>query len=666
MNNPADTEPTYVMELSLNVLEHLGINLYSNVPSVLSEVVANAWDADSKEVKININDNPYRIVIQDDGIGMTREEVNLRFLTVGYRKRDQESGLTTGGRRPMGRKGIGKLSLFSIADIITVETVRDGDKSAFRMNLHDIRDAIKGETSGERKGSYKPQPIDPSPIDWPHGTRITLEGVRKRYTIRTPSALRKRLARRFSIIGEDFEVFVEDEKVTSADRGYYDKIQYLWTYGKQQAVEDMCTGIEEPMKHVVDRTQVVTEGDFTISGWLATVSESRYIKDEDGDNLNRIAIFFRGKMAQEDILVDFTEYGVYASYLIGEIHAEDLDRDDQPDAATSSRQKIVEDDERYVKLREILHKELKYIQNRWTELRNEQGAKQALEIPAVNQWMNGLPKDLKQKARGWLGKLNRMKTDNPQDQKKMIKHAVLAFEFYRMNQNIEKLDRITDESVEEVLKLFSELDNLEYNLYGQIVQQRIAVIRTLQDKVDSNALEKTIQEYIFDHLWLIDPSWERADASAYMETEVQKLFEKINADLSKEEKKARIDIKYRKTAGEHIIVELKRPERATSVYELAKQVSKYRNGMIKLIREIEGRQEPIQIVCLLGKQPREYSNEDGPKIVKETLDPLNARIVLYKNLLNDAYKAYSDYLKERKTIDRLAEVIKEIEDYATE
>ncbi len=32
----------YSMSLSLNVLNHLGINLYSNVPAVLSEVVANA------------------------------------------------------------------------------------------------------------------------------------------------------------------------------------------------------------------------------------------------------------------------------------------------------------------------------------------------------------------------------------------------------------------------------------------------------------------------------------------------------------------------------------------------------------------------------------------------------------------------------------------------
>jgi hypothetical protein len=40
------------MRLSLNVLNHLGLNLYSNVPAVLSEAVANAWDAEAHDVEI--------------------------------------------------------------------------------------------------------------------------------------------------------------------------------------------------------------------------------------------------------------------------------------------------------------------------------------------------------------------------------------------------------------------------------------------------------------------------------------------------------------------------------------------------------------------------------------------------------------------------------------
>ncbi|WP_181440300.1 ATP-binding protein [Curtobacterium sp. MCLR17_042] len=59
------------MTISLNVLNHLGINLYSNVPAVLSEVVANAWDADATRVDIDVAGGT--VTITDDGHGMTRE-----------------------------------------------------------------------------------------------------------------------------------------------------------------------------------------------------------------------------------------------------------------------------------------------------------------------------------------------------------------------------------------------------------------------------------------------------------------------------------------------------------------------------------------------------------------------------------------------------------------
>ena len=186
------TESPYQMRLSLNVLEHLGINLYSNVPSVLSEVVANSWDADASKVTIGFDKSADRIVIQDDGTGMTEAEVNARFLTVGYRRRDKQPGRTARGRAPMGRKGIGKLSLFSIAECIDVETVQMGEKSAFRMQLSAMRKAIEDD-----EGMFRPEPRDKSAIDFSHGTRITLSKLKRRQTISTSEGLRKRVARRF-------------------------------------------------------------------------------------------------------------------------------------------------------------------------------------------------------------------------------------------------------------------------------------------------------------------------------------------------------------------------------------------------------------------------------------------------------------------------------------
>lgn len=72
------------MTLSLNLLNHLGINLYSNVPAVLSEIVANAWDADAQNVNIVIDKIAGTIIITDDGHGMDLDDINGKYLTIGY------------------------------------------------------------------------------------------------------------------------------------------------------------------------------------------------------------------------------------------------------------------------------------------------------------------------------------------------------------------------------------------------------------------------------------------------------------------------------------------------------------------------------------------------------------------------------------------------------
>lgn len=78
----------FIMSLSLNVLNHLGINLYSNIPAVLSEIVANSWDADATRVDITISDD--EIVIKDDGCGMSAEDINNKFLLLDIKKENNQ------------------------------------------------------------------------------------------------------------------------------------------------------------------------------------------------------------------------------------------------------------------------------------------------------------------------------------------------------------------------------------------------------------------------------------------------------------------------------------------------------------------------------------------------------------------------------------------------
>ncbi len=60
----------FKFDVDVNVINHLGVGLYSSTPAALTERVANAWDADATEVSIVIDPLANTIVIQDDGHGI--------------------------------------------------------------------------------------------------------------------------------------------------------------------------------------------------------------------------------------------------------------------------------------------------------------------------------------------------------------------------------------------------------------------------------------------------------------------------------------------------------------------------------------------------------------------------------------------------------------------
>ena len=116
----------FTFEISLSVLNHLGRNLYRSFITVLGEAISNAWDADAENVWIYINKEENRFFIKDDGIGMTGDDFQNKFLKIGYSKR-REGKVSPQKNRPyIGRKGIGKLALLSCADRITVISKKHG------------------------------------------------------------------------------------------------------------------------------------------------------------------------------------------------------------------------------------------------------------------------------------------------------------------------------------------------------------------------------------------------------------------------------------------------------------------------------------------------------------------------------------------------------------
>jgi hypothetical protein len=310
----------------------------------------------------------------------------------------------------MGRKGIGKLSIFSIAQTADIYTTAAGARTAFTMDREVIRKAISGNSAN----TYKPTEITRWPSDLTKGTRIRLAGLSKTLSGMTVQGLKRRVARRFSIIGSkfDFRVTVNGAEIGPEDRGYHNAIEYIWTYGDQDDFVNRCGHLVRPEeKRLPAISAQLTAEKITADGWVGTVSTPKQLPDEDGDNLNRLAVFVRGKQAQEDILSEFAQKEIYADYVIGELHCEELDVDDKTDIATSNRQALKEDDSRFEALRKIVLSELRHVANRWGDWRRVDGTKVAANIPAVSDWLARLQGDTKKKAERWIGRLNTIRSN---------------------------------------------------------------------------------------------------------------------------------------------------------------------------------------------------------------------------------------------------------------
>lgn len=654
----------YRMAIDLSVLEHLGVNLYSTVPAVISETVANAWDADASSVSIEIREEGGEkvIIVTDDGLGMGLEDINEKFLLVGYQRRVKDGPKTLLGRAPMGRKGIGKLSLFSIADKIEVHTLKEnGQGNALLLDHDEIRKQIK---KGGGKGEYYPEDIK-FDAAFPHkrGTRLVIRGLKKRVNMMTDKSLRKRLARRFGVRCTDAMdiVLIEGDdkgKITMSERDYFGKLEFLFQYDSDYA--PLCANLsDEPFRRDFrfgGDGKPASNGEFRVRGWIGTVHESTSLSVE-GDNINKISIMMREKLALEDVLSSFDFRSMFTRYLVGEIYADFLDEGDE-DIATSSRQGIIEHDPRYHALVNFLHGEVQNIGSQWNRLKVSRGERDAISVyPKIREWLDGLTPDARNQARKIFGRINSAALDK-EHRKNMVSMGVQAFERYRLMGALDRLEEVSQENLDEFLRLAVEFDDLEASLYYSITEGRLLIIKKLHDLTSSDAKERVLQKYLYDHLWLLDPSWERGTKPRSMEQRVTKAFKEVDSQLTKDEKSklGRVDLQYHKAPGLHVIVELKRASVAVKSGALQDQVVKYRNALEGCLTK----QEPVEVVCVLGKYPEDWNTPVNQQRGKNALLANGIRVTTYDTLIDDAYSAYNEYLKAQEEKNRYRRLVKDI------
>ena len=180
-------------------------------------------------------------------------------------------------------------------------------------------------------------------------------------------------------------------------------------------------------------------------------------------------------------------------------------------------------------------------------------------------------------------------------------------------------------------------------LYYQIVGERLKVIETLQAYVKQDAREVIIHRHLYENLWLLDPFWSKTTETPLVEQIVTEEFAGIDANLTEAERRGRFDIKYKKTSGMHIIIELKRASGEYNDYQLLAQTDRYRTALEKLV-QAAGEHESVEVVCIVGKPLKQWTTPREQAASKKMLAEKNTRVVLYDELIENAYRMYQDFL----------------------
>lgn len=355
--------------ISLSVLNHLGRNLYRNIVTVIGEAISNSWDADAKNVWIEIDRENNTMCVLDDGSGMTAEDFQNKFLKIGYSKRKDGNFKSASGRPYIGRKGIGKLALLSCAKRIHIATKTEGTDliggiidntgldEAIRDDLNS-QDYLLGNLEIDFSENLKPLK---------HGTVIFFERV-SNGIFNTVEYIKKAIALyfRFALIDKEFNIVVNG---TTISQDLLTEIssstQFVWT------INGLNDPFIESMSNLQEQTSL--ESSLSVKGYIASVQKPSNLKIRGTQEKLTIDLFVNGRLREKDILRHIPTSRIVENYVYGQIHFDDLDTGGNKDVFTSSREGIISDDPTFKLFLNEIDRLFREIVDQWDDFRRAHG-----------------------------------------------------------------------------------------------------------------------------------------------------------------------------------------------------------------------------------------------------------------------------------------------------
>ena len=521
-----DFDGEYTVRISRRTVDKLGVKLYDKVSAVVAELVANGYDADAEEVTVRLPlatalatrkrggvvDRGFTVEVTDDGHGMTPAEAQAYFLDVGRDRREHtgQGGKSRGKKRPvMGRKGIGKLAPFGICKQIEVESAGGPEMekgylvSHFFLDYDDIvadSDQPLELEKGEHDRTYAAS----------SGTTIRLRDFQLK---RVPDleTFTRQMAARFAFAQADFELVVEDTRTQKPTKPV--PVKHLDVPLLDGTRLDLS---DHPVRVLHEEGDETEEEVLPVRGWLGLAKDA--YKNEE---MAGVRIYARGKIVATTR--DFEQPAGYTgeftvrSYLVGEVHAEWLDRDDGEDLVRSDRQGIIWDSEYGRALRDWGGALLKEVGKASRAPRRKRVRDLFLKVSdfptrAAERFADAEVQEVAVDMAKKLGAL--AAEDELQDEEYVEDLVQIVLAVAPHKALIEALQAFSAAASGEVptmdslLALFGKARIAELTSYSQVAAERVRTIGKLEEILYGEGFgEADLQRLIEKSRWLIEPTW---------------------------------------------------------------------------------------------------------------------------------------------------------------
>lgn len=351
------------MRVFPRTIEHLGIKMYATFPIALAELIANAYDAEATRVDIEISTaDPKKIVVRDNGIGMSPEEVNDKFLMIGRNRREEDPTRKNSlGRTIMGRKGLGKLALFGLGNCVEVSTSKAGNTQGVKLTME--WDTLRTQEEYTMPAVYFPKE---SAF---HGTTVTLTSLKKRLSF-SAADLAEELAKLFYGLSDNFRVYITVDgavatEVTSALRFQNLEREFEWNV-PEDLINDITSDYPNKDK---------------IKGFLFTTPKP--------NNCRGITLYANGRLVSAPSFFNLKASSYIYAYLTGVLNVDFIDEDSTDEIITTNRQAIDWSSPVADGLEEYLQTLIKTVESKWREERP------ARRIQKLKEYENKLKENAK-------------------------------------------------------------------------------------------------------------------------------------------------------------------------------------------------------------------------------------------------------------------------------